>query len=379
MLFLVASALVTLTVCLLYLYWPRPQLSAEDPSPEPKAPSHFHLDFYQRHKFLPDLTFSAQSLAWQQALQAVGQTLAMREVGYLVCVHGTFVGEDPFDMMSLMTQAMPSASHPLLRRLQGVLKRQAHGLFGDAGIFSPAYMALLQEAFPFKVDHFSWSSGNHHTARLLGAAELLKALTKKPHSRILLYGHSHAGQLFALLTQFINHPELRPTFIDILTSLNAPTEDFLWQCQQLETTPIDFVTLGAPPRYHYHLSSQHTLLHLINHRGPSLRAGTSKGALYTRDGDYIQQWGVDGSDSISLPFAATNKQLNDILGIGSDIMVWRQTLKKRQRLHKQGINLLIDYKDQGNAMKTLFGHAVYTRYHTLLFNFEVISRFLSNP
>ena len=144
---------------------------------------------------------------------------------------------------------------------------------------------------------------------------------------------------------------------------------------------IDVVTLGAPPRYLYAKKLPGKLLHIINHRSPYHLAGNFRGIWQTKDGDYIQQIGVAGSDFISASqkIQKINKQLDLILGEGSNNKVLLQTLKLKRRLVPGGHNLLIDFGDSShlmpNAQKTLFGHGVYTQKRHMQLIFSLICRY----
>ncbi len=53
---------------------------------------------------------------------------------------------------------------------------------------------------------FNWSSENHHIGRADGAIRLLDELASlklQPTQRVLLFGHSHAGNVFALMTNLL--------------------------------------------------------------------------------------------------------------------------------------------------------------------------------
>jgi len=98
------------------------------------------------------------------------------------------------------------------------------------------------------------------------------------------------------------------------------------------------------------------------------------GILHTRDGDYIQQYGISGTDILATTKIEReiNRDLNELFGGGFDWRMWRENIKHRLRLHGKGLNLLIDYQDASrtkpNCLKTFFGHGIYTKYETMLFN-----------
>jgi hypothetical protein len=141
---------------------------------------------------------------------------------------------------------------------------------------------------------------------------------------------------------------------------------------------FDFVTLGMPPRYVWSLNQNMGLLHLINHRGNTHKAGSVRGILHTVDGDYVQQAGIRGTDiAATVPkLRVANQKLNDILDGGPDIKRWISDVRVKNRIPRFGYTYLIDYRDQSegmpNLLKTVFGHGVYTEYRFMEFNTRVI-------
>jgi hypothetical protein len=198
--------------------------------------------------------------------------------------------------------------------------------------------------------------------------------------RILLIGHSHAGQIFALLSQILKNRKLKKQILEAFgdTMDIAKIESSLKIVGLLE---LDIVTLGTPARYKWDTGRKIRLLHFINHRTKDLLGGTFSGATFTRDGDYIQQWGIAGSDMSSLiPFEKDmNEKLDDILGVGNNLEVLRKNILLRRRLHNQGHHFLVDYGDQRsypNFLKTIFGHGTYTKIIHLKFHFyHIVQRF----
>ena len=120
------------------------------------------------------------------------------------------------------------------------------------------------------------------------------------------------------------------------------------------------------------------ILHLINHRGPTNLAGKLRNFLTTKDGDYIQQLGILGSDigSASPHDRLINRELDRIIGRGQDLITWQNSIQHRMRVSPHGSTILIDYQDQSllipNFFKTLFGHGIYTKYEAMAFNSKII-------
>jgi hypothetical protein len=121
------------------------------------------------------------------------------------------------------------------------------------------------------------------------------------------------------------------------------------------------------------------LVHIVNHRGRDPEGGTPFGALVTKAGDYVQQFGVSGSDTLALSRRERrlNAALDVALGRGFSLTAWAVNLRNRRRLPTVGFTYLTDFRDasplQPNFHKTAFGHGVYTRYHTMLFLHRLIA------
>ncbi|MFK7826222.1 MAG: hypothetical protein AB8G05_18865 [Oligoflexales bacterium] len=332
--------------------------------------------------------WEAQDPEWQRQMRGVGQRLSDQGVGVVFFIHGTFVGSDPFDLTRLLERGLPQINKAVLKKVVDKYNRKKDSLIGDKGIFSDEYIALFESGIEQKVDchRFTWSSGNHHYARLtatLGLIEQLSSLEQSNGSRILLIGHSHGGQLFALMTQMLDDFSFAKelTSLAIQGGFEIEPKRVIKNLKILKGLSLDFVTLGTPKRYAWKLSAKQRVLHMINHRGTSIQGGVYGGILGTRDGDYVQQWGTEGSDSLSpiMKHAQINNILNKHLGIGFGINHWSSRIRLKQRLHPVGHNLLVDYKDKSrgiNFLGTLFGHGIYTRYQTMLFNMkEIINYF----
>jgi len=317
-----------------------------------------------------------------------GASLASQGVKTIYFIHGTFVGDDPFDISRLISQSFPRIEAALkIPTMAGLFNKDS--LFKDVGQFTKEYCNIAEHYLGHNLEckKFCWSSGNHHVARVSAAFNLLEELTKtgqKTSDKILLVGHSHAGQLFALLTRMMDDKLLATELQTKLreAGFSVDPDQTLLRLKLLKKRWIFFVTLGTPPRYLWTPSSRHRILHIINHRLPEPVAGGMGGILTTRDGDYIQQLGVAGSDGLSpvKNHHAVNRDLNQLLDAGSNLHHWRKTIKLNQRLHPSGFNYLSDYGDQKktpNFMATIFGHGIYTRYRVMLYNMEEIAGYFT--
>ena len=139
---------------------------------------------------------------------------------------------------------------------------------------------------------------------------------------------------------------------------------------------LDLVTFGTPPRYQWGKSKSkdeggnYRLLNVINHRHETV---SILGLLKTKDGDYIQQWGVGGTDT-DLVDREENREIEKIIGREQYYITAGSVLKGDKR-HKPnyGKTLLIDNGDEGKNLKeTLLGHGAYTCKEKMLFNTKLI-------
>lgn len=298
------------------------------------------------------------------------ERLKKLDISGIYLVHGTFVGDDPFDLISLLERAFPNLNSTIISTIKKQTKNGQNLMIRDIGNFHPSLEKELKEKLDgaVSVHNFTWSSSNHHFARLKGVVELMREL-KRNHSEnehLLLFGHSHAGQLFALISQLCDGKTISKQLINFLVETGidkSEVESLIIFCSKLY---FNFVTLGTPIRYEWILGRRTNLLHFINHRGNIPQGGSVTSSLTTKNGDYIQQWAVAGSD-IKSPVKieqAYNDELDLILGTGNELSLLRRNIKFKKRLHNLGHHYLTDFKDNSmfpNSLLTIFGHAVYTR------------------
>jgi hypothetical protein len=336
----------------------------------------------------------AQHPHWREGMQAVGDAMRRGGVGRIVFVHGTFVGDDPLSLVAAMRVLLGKLNPALEHTVRALTKAKSDQLLGDFANYSPEYVSLFREALGGGIPCSSlvWPSANHHLARLRGAISLLRTLAEEPpegaigRGRTLILGHSHAGQVFALLTQLLYPSATGSELLAIAKEAGEDLSIFSPALKRLARARLDLVTFGMPPRYGFASSDRYRLLHIVNHRGQEPKAGSLFGVLQTIDGDYIQQWGIAGSD---LPAGTAlerrlNERIDRLLGHGMDVKQWLANIRHRTRVSEHGHTLLVDYGDQGsgfvpNCQSTVFGHGVYTAYEAMLFNSRlIVERFYSD-
>jgi hypothetical protein len=336
--------------------------------------------------------YSEQSKEWQESMKRSGAILKNASVKEIILLHGTFVGSDPMNFVSsiksVFPKLSPSIEEMMSRKMKGVIDIIAQ----DNGNFIPAYVDLLHEALdaniPVKL-HF-WSSANHHMARLDGAIRLLENVAqtfpKKSNDRILLIGHSHARQVFATFTQLIQGSSSRTglgsELWNFMLTEKLATEALRSKAEGLRKQRFDFVTLGGPVRYPWSFIPNMRVLHIVNHSGETSAVLSPWSFWSSRPGDFVQQWGVIGSDTLSTTSRERhlNRGLDLLLGKGWHTRLWLKSMVRRERLGDFGRTLLIDYElanPKGtNFIKSVFGHGVYTRFDVMHFQMELICKYI---
>lgn len=345
------------------------------------------LEFTQKAQFNRNsLKLSAQSNMWRTQMHEQGNRLIAADVRSIYFVHGTFVGNDPIGIIDAIKNVYPDLNPILERELKELAKKNNDLLLKDTGNFLPEYINLFEKAIGDKIPchAFNWSSGNHHVARLKGAIKLIKTIGKDIQhrslggsNRILLLGHSHAGQLFAILTNMLNNSKGTEELLNIISETGEDVKNIRNLLSAIQNVQLDIVTFGTPPRYGWG-DRNYRLLNIINHRGDNYQAGSIFGLLVTRDGDYIQQWGIAGTDipAFTAKNRRLNEQLNSILGTGKNVLVWLKNARAKMRVPQYGETVLVNYQDDSvflpNAITAFFGHGVYTKYEKMLFNTSLI-------
>ncbi|TWU13458.1 hypothetical protein CA54_22930 [Symmachiella macrocystis] len=333
-------------------------------------------------------------------MRAVGDQLRAAGVSSLYLVHGTFVGGDAAGLWLELSRLLPAYGETL-RQLN---KQWVDATVGEHGNFTAQFAQKLEESLnigserPIPVRLFHWSSENHHIGRADAAVRLFDELyNRKDQGRILLWGHSHAGNVFALLSQLLAADNAtidlffrtaQVYFRNPMTRrIDLPWWPNVWRRlkdphRALAAEQCDFVTFGTPIRYAWAPNGNARLLHFINHR---LREGlpeylcpfppTLDDFLHAAVGDYIQQLGIAGTNVPPGVLAWRNfladRRLNRLLQHNLRLRDLQERLKLGMRVPEQGVSLLCDYGlPNSNIARHHAGHAVYTQLQWLLFHAE---------
>ena len=300
------------------------------------------------------------------------------------------------------------------------MKRKLDDLAGDIGNFTHDYVEALARAVAqdksinIVCDRYLWSSRHHHLGRVEAALSVLEYLqgygdriSLQPGHRILVQGYGHAGQVLALLSNFISpdegsnrqvifqilarYYEHRPQDADSLSRLDRLYR-LLTDTSFLNGAVLDIATLGVPVRYGWDTAGIGKLLHIVNHR--PIR-GDGKRWLAKMEmpqiawempvvsgGDYIQQLAVAGSDAVpGSEEQIVNQELREVLEPYDGFERWLECARRGTRCANDGQCLLVDYKVTGDvpSHEHLYGHGCYAHKKAMLFNtLQIVNRLYAN-
>ena len=343
---------------------------------------------------------------------ALGETrgaalrLQRARVSAIVLIHGTFVGNDALGLFRKLARAWPPAG----AWLKQSSKQLADALIQDAGNYTPQYAQRLEQAVNqaggahIPVQLFSWSGENHHLGRADGAIQLVRQLTRwrqlRP-GRILCWGHSHGGNLLALLTNLLgSNGDFRHLFFKTVSrfyrwpgSRHIDTRAWRSARRQLRDPgqvfpehTFDIVTFGTPVRYGWDTAVTNRLLHFVYHRPSADRRAdqapypiSAADVLQAEHGDFVQQLGIAGTNWAPSIFSwrarLADRGLHRLFQAGVPSRELFTHLDRGGRVADDGQTLLVDYgQPSGPPAQHLAGHAIYTRSEWLAFHLNEVAR-----
>ncbi|MEQ8209192.1 MAG: hypothetical protein RH917_05120 [Lacipirellulaceae bacterium] len=345
-----------------------------------------------------------------------------RNVAAVFLVHGTFAGDDSFGLLTELERHVPRLAKHLQRTRKGVFDLFAQ----ETGNYTRRFEREIERAVnqqrnskrTIPIRRFSWSGLNNHIARADGAVRLLVELAKHAEEnpaaldhplppRVQVWGHSHGGNVMALIANLLAADEdMRQEFFThsrrfCQSWLSRKINLQSWHEAQkvlrndkhpLRRLQIDYVTFGTPLRYAWPEEANDRLVSFVNHR-PKVTPLKQPGCdhlgpqkfrpwqlITGAAGDYVQQIGIAGSNIPAFP--SVRAMLADwSLGRYLEAELKREFLLSRihhgRRVAESGTTLLIDYHDQGLApWRHILGHGTYTRRRWLPFHCEEVSRTL---
>ena len=311
------------------------------------------------------------------------------EIDAIWLVHGTFAGNDALGWFGQLERLVPAAG-PVLKN---VGKKMTDFLAGDSGNFTPAFAELID--VPIPVRRFVWSGENTHSGRCKAALELAEELLQRIENekRVLLWGHSHAGNIAALITNLLGAEDwVADQFLDLGESLLARKKlqgDPGTSLRELlkargNELVLDVANFGMPNCYGWETTGWRRLMHVANHRPidgsdewlcPVVEAG-----IKIRDGlkgDWVQVMGITGSNFLPWMLDAGTRsaesELHEFLAQGMARREYWSRVKHGMRVAPEGETVLVAYENtDGHAAETA-GHSVYTKPQWLAFHLELLA------
>jgi hypothetical protein len=333
-------------------------------------------------------------------------------VSRVILVHGTFLGDDPVgivEMLNTISRSLPVGSallDSLAEKVRDRTRSLTSGAMKDVANYHSSFRDRFQElvgADPvIHLPAHVWSSQNHHLARAELAVRLLAELIElspTPDERVLLWGHSHAGNAFALLSNLLaNDRESVEQFFEAVSEPHgdqwAAVREFLAAGPSPHplARAVDMVAFGTPVRYGWDSAGYRSLMHVLHHREsdpddpfhtkPLFPPHKINDVLNARFGDWVQAFAIAGTDTTSLPSSETNEKLEALLarnlpepthGVDTKFLYPRGVRdacarwKTGTRCHTDGLNLLVEYEPSGNTValgqaieESVLGHGVAT-------------------
>ncbi len=350
------------------------------------------------HLLRPEAIPDTAAVKDSPLLASAGEAYRAAGVRAVLLIHGTFAGDDPVGLLRMVERVTPGAA----RRLHELNKSLFDKLAKDHGNYPAEYAREFERAAGVTVERVTWSGENHHVARAHAAVALIDGLANAgyaPEDRVLIWGHSHAGNVLALATNLLGaEAGQRAAFFaagrcyyrqDWFGGLSKPVWDRVRELLELppdarRLPKLDLVTFGTPIRYGWDTAGYDKLLHFVNHRP---RPGVADyrttpphsvdDLIHAVDGDYIQQFGISGTNfvpwGIGLRTWLANRRLARLLQAGIRRRDLFRDLRAGQRVPDEGEALLVAYPDSP-AARQLAGHAIYTRRIWLPFHAAEVAR-----
>lgn len=351
-------------------------------------------------------------------------------VNLVVLVHGTFMGDDPFAIAETLNAIGGSSSllqkplGALAARVKQKMKPLTDDVTGDVGNYSEDFRKLFQQLVgddpAVELMQPTWSGQNHHLARADLAVRLLCRLDQfqpAEDDQVLLWGHSHAGNGFAILTNLLANDRSSVAEFFLAAAQDSPH----WQQAQriLKDAPsphplarcVRIAAFGTPVRYGWDASGCRDVVHVLHHRGqepddsittrPMFPPHSVSDMITAQSGDWVQAFGISGTDVASPTSSAVNQRMAAVLeagleapehGLDTKFLVPARIRdlcarwKTGTRCHATGLNLLLDYEPSGRKTslgfpieQALLGHGVATTTNWLPAHLALVMQSLTAP
>lgn len=358
--------------------------------------NHFRHQAYHAEKPTAPWRFQEASFPAQPGSDRFASTVAdfakvaVENLDAIWFVHGTFAGNDALGWFGQFERMIPAAG-PVLKNFG---KKITDLLAGDSGNFTSAFIDLIEVPIPTR--RFVWSGENTHSGRCRAAIELLDELLQRvdKESRVMLCGHSHAGNVVALITNLLGSESwVQEKFMDLVEPLFPIVDDRMCALQRVRTAvddgslaelKLDVVNFGTPITYGWDPAGYRRLLHVVSHVPqsgqpdwlcPLIEAG--KNWRDSTRGDMVQILGITGSDFLPWLLNRTTRdvetQLHQFLAADYSRRDWWSRASLGVRVADEGETILVQYQNTDSHASETLGHSVYTKPEWLAFHLNLVA------
>lgn len=351
------------------------------------------------------------------------------KIGKVILVPGTFRGDDPFALAASLT-GMAKPDNPM----QAVLNSIADGIkkatvamtesmVGDIANYTDDFQQQFQELVgddpTVEILKPTWSGQNNHQARADLAVKLLlqlKRIQPTPERMMLFWGHSHAGNGFAILSNLLANN--RAAVQRFFEASECESDEWFEARQLLEQAPsphpwaksVCIAAFGTPVRYGWDPAGYRCLIHLMHHRNQQPPDSILTQPIYpmhaiadimsAKFGDWVQAFAIAGTDANLAVGEKARDRLTAVLESGLRGVVIDEDLENIKigrlrdacgrwrsgtRCHDDGQHLLLEYEPSGRKTKlgavvenARFGHGVATTTTWLPVHLALVMRTLAN-
>ncbi|MDA7932535.1 hypothetical protein N9B53_01805 [Mariniblastus sp.] len=370
-------------------------------------------EFYEL--LTPELADFSSAVDTAESLSAARQQFSISGIERIILVHGTMVGTDSLGWYSHWERGVPWLS----RKLKLGYKQLVDTLSGDRGNYDERFALAFQKGMSapdpsesISVARLDWTGENHHLGRADAAVKLCHLLldSHEADERLMLWGHSHAGNVFAIATQLLQasttgNRRLLSRFFHTTSFFHDFTgridiarwrrlqERLAEYSERSEVfSPVEIITFGTPLRYGWPKSQEGRLQHFVNH-APQNPNQLFRGqwptnskqwirAMKGEDGDFIQLAFIAGSDFPPAYWSRSayraNRWLNRLFEHNFRNSNRLANLKKALRVSQQGHATLVDYASVDSRARECCGHSVYTDTRWLAFHANRIAGRIKN-
>ena len=366
---------------------------------------------HQSYPTTPQITPTRHVLNMDPGPVDFGRLHTHHSVRQVIVVPGTFVGSDPFNIAGTLRSVprqlpvigprIHAVADRIERRIQEIIDKVAD----DTGNYTEEYTQYFERLVGGDPEVLlldpSWTGQNHHFARADLAVRLLNhivSLNLVLPEQVLLWGHSHAGNGFALLSNLLaNHRHSVDRFFE---ACGRPDEEHwrvAYQTLKSSQSPhplavnVTVAAFGTPVRYGWDTDGINRLYHILFDRGADnpIQATTQpvfppvvKDIIEATYGDWVQAFAIAGTDVVppTPGQIERNRQIAELLmnGLEDPALTTDTSLipvrrfrhlcarwKTGTRCHTDGQNLLVDYHpghpQQLPDVADVFGHGIATK------------------